>query len=138
MFNSLDTSSPARSVYRRSDFLKANAERTKAKAGLDVEMAQQAVADSERASQRASSALAGSRGGAAVGGGVFSRLRGRRGGVVLGGAMTGGLAAANRAKLADAKRTAINTSYDADIKAMSGTGGGRAVAKRLRANKLIA
>jgi hypothetical protein len=42
-------------------------------------------------------------------------LRGRRNGVSLGGLLTGGLASANRAKLAEAKKKAVDTSYKARL-----------------------
>lgn len=137
MFNNLDVGTDTKTGYNRSDFLRADADRKKALAGVDVEVAEQAVTDSERASQRAAGVMARQGSGAPVGGGTFNRLRGRRGGLVLGGAMTGGLAAANRAKLADAKRSAIATSFKADTHAMASTGGGGITLRALRKKRLI-
>lgn len=98
-------------------FLQLKSDRSKQLAGVDVEMAEQAVQDADLSSRRAANALATSGGRGPAGGGAFSRLRGRRGGVSLGGLMTGGLAAANRAKLAETKKDAIKKGYAADFEA---------------------
>lgn len=101
------------------ELLQAGEDRANAMAGVEVEMAEQAMRDNEEASRRAAGVLSSS-GGREVGGGAFSRLRGRRNGVSLGGLLTGGLASANRAKLAEAKRKAVDTSYKARLTALDG------------------
>ncbi len=101
------------------EFLQAGEDRMNALAGVEVDMAEQAMKDNEEASRRAAGVL-GSSGGREVGGGAFSRLRGRRNGVSLGGLLTGGLASANRAKLAEAKRKAVDTSYKARLMSLDG------------------
>jgi hypothetical protein len=101
------------------EFLQAGEDRANAMAGVEVDMAEQAMKDNEEASRRAASVL-GSSGGREVGGGAFSRLRGRRNGVSLGGLLTGGLASANRAKLGEVKRKAVDTSYKARLESLQG------------------
>lgn len=103
----------------KNPFLVLKSSREKALAGVDVEVAEQAVKDSEEASRRASAAMAGGGGSAPVGGGAYSRLRGRKGGVQLGGLMTGGLAAANRQKLAEEKKAAILKGYSSDYETLA-------------------
>jgi len=105
-------------VPSRTDFLKVKENKNKALAGLEVEMAQQAMEDGDKASQRAASVLTGG-GGREVGGGAFSRLRGRRNGVSLGGLLTGGLAGANRAKLAATKKAAIEKGSAAEFETLA-------------------
>ena len=104
----------------RTDFLKVKENKNKALAGLEVEMAEQAMKDGEEASQRAAAVLTGG-GGREVGGGAFSRLRGRRNGVSLGGLLTGGLAGANRAKLAATKKAAIEKASAAEFETLART-----------------
>lgn len=111
------TAAEIRKSRSNYEFLQAGEDRANAMAGVEVEMAEQAMKDNQDASQRAASVLGGA-GGREVGGGTFSRLRGRRNGVSLGGLLTGGLAGANRAKLAEAKKKAVDTSYKARLQSL--------------------
>ena len=103
------------------EFLQAQEDKANALAGVEVEMAEQAMQDSKDASQKAAAVLGGS-GNREVGGGAFSRLRGRSKGVSLGGLLTGGLASANREALGAAKRKAVNTGYKAKLESLQGGG----------------
>lgn len=105
-----------------------------ARANLEVENAERALADGENASRRAAAVLSSS-GRRQVGGGAFSSMRRGRG-IVLGGAMTGGLAAKNRKVLMDAKSKAISTAADAKAKAY-GMGGRDALAKMYKWDKPV-
>lgn len=108
------------------------ANRDKAMAALETEMAAEAVRDGERTSERAARALANNN--SRTGGGAFSRMRRGRTGVALGGLLTGGLAAANRNKLREAKTKEIEAGFQADQKRMGYKGD---LAKRFKWDKPV-